>query len=104
MAAKRGLGRGLESIFADNYSPVEKVVTTTVKRYLLQKMNVRVFSDPVSLMNNICGVTEHLMARGIETLEVIPTRSGEKFIYGEVDSYRMYKFIENTTGVEWLKM
>ena len=32
MAVKRGLGRGLESIFADNYSPVEKVVTATAKK------------------------------------------------------------------------
>ena len=74
---------------------VTLLVTTTAKRYLLQKINTRVFPDPVSLMNNICGVTEHLKARGIETLDVIPTKNGEKFING-VDKYRMYKFIENT--------
>ena len=82
--------------YGEGHINLTLLVTTTVKRYLLQKMNVKVFADPISLMNNICGVTEHLMARGIETLEVIPTMSGEKFIYGEVDSYRMYKFIENT--------
>ncbi len=71
------------------------LVTTTAKRYLLQKMNTVVFHDPVSLMNNICGVTEHLKAKGIETLDVIPTKNGEKFINGD-DKYRMYKFIENT--------
>ena len=40
MAAKRGLGRGLESIFADNYSPVEKIVTTTVKKDGVQTLRV----------------------------------------------------------------
>ena len=40
MAAKRGLGRGLESIFADNYSPVEKIVTTTVKKDGVQTLRI----------------------------------------------------------------
>ena len=40
MAAKRGLGRGLESIFADNYSPVEKIVTTTVKKDGVQTIRI----------------------------------------------------------------
>ena len=70
-------------------------VTTDNKRYILQKMNTKVFPDPVNLMRNICGVTEHLRARGIETLEVIPTKSGESFIHGE-ECYRTYAFIENT--------
>ena len=81
--------------YGEGHINVTLLVTTTVKRYLLQKMNVRVFPDPVSLMNNICGVTEHLTARGIETLEVIPTVDGKNFIHGE-ENYRMYKFIENT--------
>jgi len=40
MAAKRGLGRGLESIFADNYSPVEKIVTSTVKKDGIQTLRI----------------------------------------------------------------
>ena len=81
--------------YGEGHINVTLLVTTTVKKYLLQKMNVRVFPDPVSLMNNISGVTEHLTARGIETLEVIPTVDGKNFIHG-VENYRMYKFIENT--------
>lgn len=81
--------------YGEGHINVTLLVTTTVKRYLLQKMNVRVFPDPISLMNNICGVTEHLTSRGIETLEVIPTVDGKNFIYGD-ENYRMYKFIENT--------
>lgn len=81
--------------YGEGHINVTLLVTTTEKRYLLQKMNKKVFPDPVNLMNNICGVTEHLKARGIETLDVIPTKDGKSFIFGE-DSYRMYKFIENT--------
>ncbi len=40
MAAKRGLGRGLESIFADNYSPVERVVTATAKNDGIQTVRI----------------------------------------------------------------
>ncbi len=71
------------------------LVTTDKRRYLLQKMNTKVFPDPVSLMRNICAVTEYLRSLGQETLEVIPTKAGEQFIHGE-DCYRVYVFIEDT--------
>ncbi|MBO5412502.1 MAG: aminoglycoside phosphotransferase family protein [Clostridia bacterium] len=71
------------------------LVTTTEKRYIMQKMNTKVFSDPDGLMGNICGVTEHLRARGIETLYVVPTKDGAPFLK-EADCYRVYDFIENT--------
>ncbi len=71
------------------------LVTTDKKRYLMQKMNTYVFAKPIELMRNVCNVTEHLEKKGIETLNVIPTKEGKPFIYGE-ESYRVYKFIENT--------
>ena len=71
------------------------LVTTDKRRYLLQKMNTKVFPDPISLMKNICAVTEYLRSLGQETLEVIPTKAGEQFISGD-DCYRVYVFIENT--------
>lgn len=71
------------------------LVTTTEKRYIMQKMNTRVFSDPDSLMKNICGVTEHLRSRGLETLNVVPTKTGAAFLKGE-ECFRVYEFIENT--------
>ena len=89
-------GKVLEiSPYGEGHINLTLLVETDKKRYIMQKMNTKVFPDPVSLMRNICGVTEHLRARGIETLEVIPTKSGESFIYGE-ECYRMYAFIENT--------
>ena len=81
--------------YGEGHINVTYLVTTTEKRYILQKMNTRVFPDPVNLMKNICGVTEHLRARNIETLTVVPTKTGESFIHGE-ECYRVYDFIENT--------
>ncbi len=71
------------------------LVVTTEKRYILQQMNTKIFPDSDGLMRNICGVTEHLRSRGIETLEVIPTTDGKPYYKGEY-CFRMYAFIENT--------
>lgn len=81
--------------YGEGHINLTLLVTTTEKRYIMQKMNTRVFSDPDSLMANICGVTEHLQARGIETLNVVPTKEGKSFLEAE-ECYRVYDFIENT--------
>ncbi len=71
------------------------LVVTTAKRYILQRMNTKIFPDSDGLMANICGVTEHLRKRGVETLEVIPTVDGNAY-YKSEDCFRVYAFIENT--------
>ena len=81
--------------YGEGHINLTLLVTTTEKRYIMQKMNTRVFTDPDSLMANICGVTEHLAAKGIETLNVVPTKDGKSFLKGQ-DCYRVYDFIENT--------
>ncbi len=81
--------------YGEGHINLTLLVTTTEKRYILQKMNTRVFPDPDSLMKNICGVTEHLRSRGIETLNVVPTKSGAPFLKDE-ECFRVYEFIENT--------
>lgn len=81
--------------YGEGHINLTLLVTTTKKRYIMQKMNTRVFTDPDGLMGNICGVTEHLKARGIETLSVVPTKAGAQYLKGE-ECYRVYDFIENT--------
>ena len=81
--------------YGEGHINLTLLVTTTKKRYIMQKMNTRVFSNPDGLMANICGVTEHLKARGIETLSVIPTKIGAHYLKGD-ECYRVYDFIENT--------
>ena len=81
--------------YGEGHINLTLLVTTTEKRYIMQKMNTRVFPDSDGLMANICGVTEHLKARGIETLSVVPTKAGASYLKGE-ECYRVYDFIENT--------
>ena len=81
--------------YGEGHINLTLLVETTEKRYIMQKMNTHVFKAPDDLMKSICGVTEHLRARGIETLRVIPTKSGQTFLKG-TDCYRVYDFIENT--------
>lgn len=81
--------------YGEGHINLTLLLTTDKKRYILQKMNTRVFPDSAALMRNICAVTEHLRNRGVETLEVIPTKNGDSFLQGE-ENFRMYAFIENT--------
>ncbi len=72
------------------------LVTTDKKRYILQKMNTNVFPNTEGLMANIVGVTEYLKARGVETLSVVRTKTGESYLSVDSGKYRVYDFIENT--------
>ena len=81
--------------YGEGHINLTLLVTTTKKRYIMQKMNTRVFSNPDGLMANICGVTEHLQSRGIETLRVVPTKTGENYLKAE-ECFRVYDFIEDT--------
>ncbi len=81
--------------YGEGHINLTLLVTTTKRRYILQKMNTRIFSDPDGLMANICGVTEHLRSRGIETLNVVQTKDGAPYLKGE-DCFRVYDFIEDT--------
>ena len=81
--------------YGEGHINLTLLVTTTKKRYIMQKMNTHVFPDPDNLMRNICAVTEHLRAHGAETLNVVPTKDGKPFLKGEA-CFRVYDFIENT--------
>lgn len=76
-----------------------------VRRYILQKLNSRVFPHPTALMNNFAAVTAYL--RPIikkeggdpdrECLKVIPTIQGAAYyVDGEGEVWRMTQLIENT--------
>lgn len=73
-------------------------------RYILQRMNVDIFKNPVELMENIVNVTSYLRDIIIEnggnpnreTLNVIKTRAGSFYYIDSLGSYwRAYTFIEN---------
>ena len=75
------------------------------KRFILQRINTDTFTDPAGLMENICGVTQHLRAKiqaeggdpGRECLNVIPTLSGSTcYLDADGGAWRAYDFVEDT--------
>lgn len=77
-------------------------------KYILQRINTNIFTDPEGLMGNIENVTEFLREKIIkaggnpdrETLKVIKTQNGESFLRTEEGCFRVYKFITETKTVE----
>lgn len=88
----------------DTYAAVFSGNGTQTHRYIMQRINHKVFRNPEKLMENIEGITKHLRKKIIskggdpdrETLNIIPTSSGESF-YKTVDGdyWRSYIFIED---------
>ncbi|MDR2975463.1 MAG: aminoglycoside phosphotransferase family protein [Propionibacteriaceae bacterium] len=78
---------------------------TGQRRYILQRINTHVFTDPVALMDNIVHVTDHLRrviaAEGgdpeRETMAVIPTMDGT-WLHEATDGsfWRAIRFVEDT--------
>ncbi len=85
--------------YGEGHINLTLLVTTTERRYIMQRMNTHVFPDTACLMANICAVTAHLEGLGIETLHVVPTKDGNTYLDGE-ERYRVYDFIENTVSYQ----
>ena len=75
-------------------------------RYILQRMNKGIFTQPVELMENVMNVTSYLRKIIIEnggdpereTLNVIPAKDGKPFYVDSTGEYwRSYIYIEDTT-------
>lgn len=75
-------------------------------RYILQRINSRLFPDVAKLMHNIALVTafcrRSVLARGgdpmRECLTIVPTRAGENYFSDGENYFRMYVFIEGATA------
>ena len=78
------------------------------KRYVLQGINTVAFRQPVLVMENVLGVTEHLraalIARGENpenrVLRVIPLRTGEPMLLENGECWRAYDFIEHAVCLD----
>lgn len=83
-----------------------------VRRYILQRMNHEIFKNPEELMENVMKVTSFLKNKIIqeggdpnrETLNVIPTISGDNFLTDENGEFwRTYLFIEDASCFDTVK-
>lgn len=81
----------------------------TVTRYILQRINtLDIFTDPKSLMGNICGVTylrdldqqtRGDVSRGDNVL-IVPTKPAVLIILIPLVVYGVYNFAENITSLQ----
>lgn len=78
-------------------------------KYILQRINTSIFTDPDALMENIERVTEFLSEKikeaggnpERETLTVIKTKDGKNYYrYDDENVFRMYTFITRTKSIE----
>lgn len=85
------------------------LVTTTVKKYILQKMNTNIFKKPLEVLENIENVTKHLKKKitenngdiNRETLTLIKTIFKLNYYRDENNHYwRAYNFIDNATSYD----
>ncbi|MBL9215611.1 MAG: aminoglycoside phosphotransferase family protein [Opitutaceae bacterium] len=81
-------------------------------RYILQRINPRVFRDIPALMENIQRVTEHAARRGAarpgeprrQTLRVVPTVGGAAFLHDAAGQcWRCYDFVEGARTYDILQ-
>ncbi len=82
--------------YGDGHIGVTHLVRTTKKNYILQKINHFVFPEPEKLIQNIENVTDFLDARGVETLRLVPLKTGGNLLRQGENYFRVYDFIENT--------
>ena len=80
-------------------------VTEDGTKYIVQRINTEIFTDPKGLMENICGVTAYLRKQIIakggnperETLNVVPTTDGGNYYTdGEGGAWRVFTFVTDT--------
>lgn len=81
----------------------------TMPRYILQRINTSIFTNPDELMENIGNVTAFLRKKIIAaggdadrgTLTVVPTKEGGKYYrIDDKNVFRVYNFIEGTRTIE----
>jgi hypothetical protein len=75
------------------------------RRYILQRINQRVFRDVPALMDNVARVCAHTARRRTDprrqTLELVPTRAGGSFYRDEAGGFwRAYLFVEHSVSFD----
>lgn len=75
------------------------IIYTTKQKYVIQKINTSVFTDPKRLMDNIEKVTNHLNAKykfTCENLRLTPTKVGNNCLEINGEYYRCYNYVPNS--------
>ena len=92
-----------EEIKAGNVNRTYKVKCLrpdgTYKNYIVQAVNTYAFKNPIEVMSNIDGVTEHIRARkeGCVALHFHHTEEGKTYYFGEGGFWRLFNYISSDT-------
>ena len=71
------------------------ITTAAGARYILQHINQHVFRNPVAVMENACGVTEFIRAKGGVAVRFLHTAEGNAWYQDETGEFwRAYGFID----------
>ena len=88
---------------------VEYDVEGKTQKYLLQWINHNVFKNPVAVMENVVGITEHIKKKIAETggdterevLTVFKTSNDENYVKTEDGGHwRVYNFVDNSYSLD----
>lgn len=93
--------------YGDGHINDTYLIVTTRQKYIMQRVNTRVFADIELLMSNIDKVLRHAEGRikaeggdpDREAMTIIHTKEGEKYLRYGNDCYRMYVFIDRTVSL-----
>ena len=87
-----------------------RLTTAGGRRYLLQRINERVFPEPRKVMENVVRVTDHLAASLVRedvpdaarrSLTLVRTQEGDAwYVDADGGTWRLFDFIEATTSVQ----
>ncbi|MDR2635104.1 MAG: aminoglycoside phosphotransferase family protein [Clostridiales bacterium] len=69
-------------------------------KYIVQRINDRIFRDIDKLMSNIAAVLDHLSRKGGRNLSYVKTADGGSYLSHASGFYRVYDFIDDSTTVQ----
>jgi len=85
-----------EGLINDTYL-ISPIKSSNQKKFVLQKINKIVFTEPDKLMNNLIKINEHLEKKGSDCLQLIESKAGNLYFIDEnADYWRITKYLENT--------
>lgn len=70
------------------------------QKYIVQKINNRIFKDVAALMKNIAAVIDHLAKKGGRHLQYIRTAEGGSYFFDGEGYFRVYDFIDNSVSYQ----
>lgn len=85
-----------EGLINDTYL-ISSAKAPEKEKFVLQKINKIVFTEPDKVMSNLIKINEHLEKKGSDCLQLIETHNDRLFVIDEnYDYWRVTKYLENT--------